>query len=128
MTGRRTESRHTEHSSSEPLANTDRSFSIRRSRSSAGVAAAATDKICYTLTCKNDERGNLSQACIGARVRATIEDTNIKPSFILGNLVFHNDRGVYILGLHVTYYTCWAGITHIHLIFSSYRAIEKKNV
>lgn len=40
MTGTLTESRHTEHSSSEPLANTTRSFSIKRSRISAGVAEA----------------------------------------------------------------------------------------
>ncbi|TNN78294.1 Glycogenin-1 [Liparis tanakae] len=44
MTGRRTESRQTEHSSSEPLANTERSFSIRRSRISAGVAGAPAGK------------------------------------------------------------------------------------
>lgn len=38
MTGSLTESRQTEHSSSEPLDNTTRSFSIKRSRISAGVA------------------------------------------------------------------------------------------
>lgn len=40
MTGSLIDSRHTEHSSSEPLANTTRSFSINRSRISAGVAEA----------------------------------------------------------------------------------------
>lgn len=40
MTGTLTDSRHTEHSSSDPLANTTRSFSIKRSRISAGVAEA----------------------------------------------------------------------------------------
>lgn len=44
MTGRRTDSRQTEHSSSEPLASTSLSFSIRRSRSSAGVAAASGER------------------------------------------------------------------------------------
>lgn len=45
---------HTGHSSSEPLANTNRNFPIRRSRSSAGVAAAPADKIFDQFTCEKE--------------------------------------------------------------------------
>lgn len=111
MTGRRTESRHTEHSSSEPLANTNRSFSISRSRSSAGVAVAPTEEYLIYLYVKvMTEERDLSETCIEARAIATIEDTDVMCFFHLGKfgvLQWHEED----LGLH-TYYTCLVGITY----------------
>lgn len=113
MTGRRTESRHTEHSSAEPLAKTNRSFSIRRSRSSAGVAAAPTDTIFDKSTCENDDRGKRC-FCIEARAVATIEDIDVMCSFIWGNLGFYNDMKRSLQSRITGILRIWLGL-HIHL-------------
>lgn len=72
MTGSLIDSRHTEHSSSEPLANTTRSFSIKRSRISAGVAEAPKYGVWKILSknpsCSDTEHKlgkNITEVCGG---------------------------------------------------------------